>query len=73
LGLLFVIPPLFGALEFEMWQQWKSEFAKRLARRQQNKRPVGVDYVWWDGTLKLFTIPDRGRGQAPNMKDTKNI
>lgn len=33
----------------EQWNRWKEEFAARYARRRQDRRPLGVAYVWWDG------------------------
>jgi len=32
------------------WEEWKVKFADAFRRRTQSKRPVGVAYVWFDGS-----------------------
>jgi hypothetical protein len=32
----------------EQWEHWKITFAGRFERRRQDRRPVGVTYVWWN-------------------------
>lgn len=56
-----VIPPLFGARQAILWEEWKMEFSKRFCRRQQNGKPVGVCYVWWDRDERFTTEPQRPR------------
>ena len=34
--------------ERERWERWKPEFARQYERRKQDRRPLGVTYVWWD-------------------------
>lgn len=33
------------------WEEWKVAFARSFARRRQDRRPVGVDYLWRRGHL----------------------
>jgi hypothetical protein len=35
--------------EHSRWEAWKPVFAEAHARRRQDRHPVGVAYVWWDG------------------------
>lgn len=52
--LLMTVYPLvlrFGNEEKE-WEMWKPAFASQFRRRQQDGEPVGVDYLWWDGSGK---------------------
>lgn len=35
--------------EYEQWQSWKVEFARQFKRRTQDRKPLGVAFVWWDG------------------------
>jgi hypothetical protein len=43
--------PLVLALgsEESQWREWKEAFAKQYERRRQDREPVGVAYIWWDG------------------------
>lgn len=38
-----------GSVEAQ-WQMWKPEFARRFERRWQDRQPLGVAYLWWDGS-----------------------
>jgi hypothetical protein len=44
-----------GAL-FDDWHDWKRVFAKRFERRRQDRRPLGVAFVWWDGCNENPTL-----------------
>jgi len=33
----------------DTWERWKIVFAKQYKRRTQDRRPVGIAYVWWNG------------------------
>ena len=46
-----VLDPTLFETEGEYWRfkQWKMEFAEQYKRREQDGRPVGVAYLWWDG------------------------
>jgi hypothetical protein len=35
--------------ECEQWRQWKVAFAWSFERRWQDRWPVGVAYLWWNG------------------------
>jgi hypothetical protein len=36
--------------EYEQWAAWKIAFAKQFKRRSHDRRPLGVAYLWWDGS-----------------------
>ena len=46
--------------EGEQWSVWKQQFAKQFQRRRQDRRPLGVAYVLWDGKSQP-TITDHCR------------
>jgi len=35
--------------EDEQWRCWKPEFARCFRRRDQDRQPLGVGFVWWNG------------------------
>ena len=44
------IMDMFPVALFGDWHDWKAEFAKQFERRRQYGRPVGVAFLWFDGT-----------------------
>ncbi len=63
-------PTLFETeCEYGRWERWKIEFAEQYKRREQDGRPVGVAYVWWDGDDgKLEPVKERStnaRSEVP--------
>lgn len=49
--------------EWRRWEAWKPEFARVYQRRRQDRRPLGVAYVWWDGRYELRpAAPPPGEG-----------
>jgi hypothetical protein len=41
------------------WQMWKPEFARRYERRRQDREPLGVAYLWWDGRGTPKAVDER--------------
>jgi len=46
---------LFPMGLFDSWHEWKKEFAHRFKRRMQDKRPVGVAFLWQRGNQLSLT------------------
>lgn len=42
--------------EYEQWEAWKIAFATQYKRRTQDRKPLGVSYVWWDGRDSLRPV-----------------
>jgi hypothetical protein len=53
-GLKAVLMKLFPLVlnfgDSASWERWKIAFATQFKRREKYRRPVGVAYVWWDGS-----------------------
>jgi hypothetical protein len=46
--------------ERDQWERWKPAFAARFERRRQDRHPLGVAYVWWNGR----DVPRIDRGEV---------
>jgi hypothetical protein len=42
--------------EREQWCCWKPAFAQQFKRRMQDRQPLGVAYLWWNGDRELRAV-----------------
>lgn len=59
--------PLVLALgtQRDQWHQWKVEFARQFARREHDRRPLGVATLWWNGLGDPPQLRSPDRGPSP--------